>query len=359
MDQHVAVATLGEAAEAPRRRRTPAIIGAIAIAVLIASGVLYWLHARHYAGTDDAFIDGHISQISAQVSGRVLRLAAQDNQPVSAGALLLEIDPRPFVIRLDQARARRAQAEAALEQARAMLPLREADAAGALADVRVAEADLTQAKQDLARYTAVNPNAISRQQVDQASSGEKAAEARLEARRQTVAGMRAQLLAERAAVDAAAASLQTADADVADASLQLSYAHLTAPAAGIVTRRTVEVGNWVQPGQALLAIVQPACWVTANFKEGQLADMHAGEPASVSVDARPGEALQAHVDSLQSGTGSVFSSLPAENATGNYVKVVQRVPVKLVFDRDGQGGDPCTRLNLAPGMSVIARVKVR
>jgi membrane fusion protein (multidrug efflux system) len=359
MDQHVSQAALTEDTEATPRRRTPAIIGALVVAALILAGVLYWLNARHYASTDDAFIDGHISQVSAQVSGRVLSLAAQDNQPVATGALLLEIDPRPFVIRLDQARARRAQAEAALEQARATLSLREADAAGALADVRVAEADLTQARQDLARYSSVNPHAITRQQVDQASSGEKAAEARLEARRQTVAGMRAQVLAERAAIDAAAAALQTADADVADAALQLSYAHLTAPAAGVVTRRTVEVGNWVQPGQALLAIVQPACWVTANFKESQLADMHTGEPASVTVDARPGEALQAHVDSLQSGTGAIFSSLPAENATGNYVKVVQRVPVKLVFDRDSEGGDPCTRLKLAPGMSVIARVKVR
>jgi membrane fusion protein (multidrug efflux system) len=127
-----------------------------------------------------------------------------------------------------------------------------------------------------------------------------------------------------------------------------------APAAGLVTRRTVEAGNWVQPGQSLLAIVQPSCWVTANFKESQLADMRPGQEATVTVDARPGQTLHARVDSLQAGTGSVFSSLPAENATGNYVKVVQRVPVKLTFQ-----DNPCTKLQLSPGMSVTASVKVK
>jgi membrane fusion protein (multidrug efflux system) len=354
MDQQVLPVTLSEADAPPRRKRAPAAIAALAICALLAGGVLYWLGARHYAATDDAFIDGHISQVSTQVSGRVLSLAVEDNQPVAAGAPLLELDPRPFAIQLDQARARHAQAEAALVQARAMLPLREADAAGAAADVRAAEADLTQARQDLARYTAINPHAITRQQLDQASAGAKSAQARLDSRRQAAAGMRAQVEAERAAIAAAAAALQTAGADVANAELNLSYTRLAAPAPGRVTRRTVEVGNWVQPGQALLAIVQPACWVTANFKEGQLADMHPGQEATISVDAHPDETLHARVDSIQSGTGAVFSSLPAENATGNYVKVVQRVPVKLVFE-----DNPCARLNLAPGMSVFAKVKVR
>jgi len=355
MDQHVSPDILGdtEAPPAPRSR-TPAIIGALAVCALIGTGLLYWLNARHYAATDDAAIDGHISQVSAQISGRVLNLAVDDNQRVAEGAMLAKIDPRPFVIRVDQARARRAQAAAALEQERAMLPLREADAAGAAADVRVAEADLLQARQDFARYTAVNPRAITRQQVDQASSTVKSAQAKVEAKRQTVAAMRAQVEAERGAIAASAANLQSAEADVADALLNLSYTDVEAPAAGQVTRRTVEAGNYVQPGQSLLAIVQPACWVTANFKESQLADMRPGEDATITVDARPGVTLHARVDSLQAGTGSVFSSLPAENATGNYVKVVQRVPVKLTFTQES-----CTKFQLAPGMSVVATVRVR
>jgi membrane fusion protein (multidrug efflux system) len=354
MDQYVAPEVIEEDDAPPRRSRMPAIIGALVVGVLIAGGVLYWLDARHYASTDDAAIDGHISQVSAQISGRVLRLAVDDNQPVAEGALLAKIDPRSFIIRVDQARAKRGQAAAALEQERAMLPLREADAAGAAADVRVAEADLLQAKQDFARYSAVNPRAITRQQVDQASATVKSAQARLDSKRQTVAAMRAQVEAERGAIAASTAALQSAEADVADALLNLSYTDVQAPAAGVVTRRTVETGNWVQPGQSLLAIVQPACWVTANFKESQLSNMRPGQEATVTVDARPGQTLHARVDSLQAGTGSVFSSLPAENATGNYVKVVQRVPVKLIFTQDA-----CAKLQLAPGMSVIATVKVR
>jgi membrane fusion protein (multidrug efflux system) len=354
MDQHVSPEVLAPDDAPPRRSRVPAIVAVNVLGALVVVGLFYWLDARHYASTDDAAIDGHISQISAQISGRVLRLAVEDNQAVTEGTLLAKIDPRPFIIRADQARAKRAQAAAALQQARAMLPLREADAAGALADVRVAEADLHQARQDFARYTSVNPRAITRQMVDQASAAVKSAEARVDSKRQTVAGMRAQVEAERGAIAAAEATLQSADADVADALLNLSYTDVQAPAAGLVTRRTVEAGNWVQPGQSLLAIVQPACWVTANFKESQLADMHPGQEATITIDARPGQTLHARVDSLQAGTGSVFSSLPAENATGNYVKVVQRVPVKLTFQ-----GDPCTKLQLSPGMSVIATVKVK
>jgi membrane fusion protein (multidrug efflux system) len=152
----------------------------------------------------------------------------------------------------------------------------------------------------------------------------------------------------------AEASLRLAEANVANARLQLSYTRIVAPAEGRVARRTVQLGNYVAPGQALLAVVQPDCWVTANFKESQLADMHPGQAARVAIDALGGRTLPAHVASVQAGTGSVFSSLPAENATGNYVKIVQRVPVKLSFE-----GDACRALGLAPGMSVEPSVKVR
>jgi membrane fusion protein (multidrug efflux system) len=324
--------------------------------VLLAGGaaLLYWLHARHYETTDDAFVDAHISQVSAQVSGRIVRLLAQDNARVVAGQVLAEIDPRDAAIRLDQMTAQRDQAAAQLAQARATLPARQADLDQATANIGVAQADLLQSERDMARYNAINPHAITAQIIDQARASLSAAKARLEAARQAQAAARAQIEIARAQVDEKTAALRMAEANLADAQLQSARTSILAPADGRITRRTVEVGNYVVPGQSLLAIVQPECWVTANFKEGQLADMHPGQPARVTVDAFPNETLAAHVDSLQSGTGSVFSSLPAENATGNYVKIVQRLPVKLVFE-----GDACRRLALAPGMSAEPRITVR
>ena len=330
------------------------VILVIVVAALVIAGVLYWLNARHYESTDDAFVDGHVSQISAQISGRVTRLLVQDNQDIQAGQPLLDIDPRDTQVKLDQARAQRDQYQAQFEQARANLPVREADASQAASNVHAAEADLFQAQRDYSRYQAINPRAITRQLIDNATAAQRSAQAKLEASKHAAASMRAQVEAAKAQVASAEAAVRVADADVANAELQASYAHVVAPAAGRITKRTVEVGNYVQPGQSLLAIVQPDTWVTANFKEAQLEDMHPGQHVRISLDAYPGHPLDGHVDSLQAGTGSVFSSLPAENATGNYVKVVQRLPVKIVFD-----GDEWRKLRLAPGLSVIPRVTVR
>ena len=338
-----------------RTRWLPRILGALVVMTLVAAGILYWLDARHYQSTDDAFIDAHISQVSSQIGGRVTRLLVDDNQQVAAGQVLLEIDPRDAQVRLDQMIAQRDQAAAQLDQARATLPLRQADLDQAAANIRVSQADRTQSQRDLARYTAINPRAITAQLLDQARASSSSTQAKLDAARHAEAGMRAQLAAAGTQVTAAEAALRTADANVAQARLQLGYTHVIAPAPGRIARRTVEVGNYVNPGQALLAVVQPDCWVTANLKESQLTHLRPGQPAQVSVDAFPAHALPAHVDSLQQGTGSVFSSLPAENATGNYVKIVQRLPVKIVFD-DAQA---CSKLALAPGMSVEPRVKVR
>jgi membrane fusion protein (multidrug efflux system) len=156
-----------------------------------------------------------------------------------------------------------------------------------------------------------------------------------------------------AQIASAGAALRTAQANVDNAKLQLSYTNVVAPAAGRVTRRTVELGNYINPGQALLAIVQPGFWVTANFKETQLTRMCPGQPVSIRIDAFPNAHLSGHVDSLQTGTGAIFATLPTENATGNYVKVVQRLPVKILFD-----GDEANHLLLAPGMSATPRVNV-
>ena len=332
------------------------LVGLLVLGALVTAGVLYWLHSRHYETTDDAYIDGNISQIAAQVGGRVTRIAFQDNQEVRAGQVLLELDPRDFQMRLDQAVSQRVQAQAQSAQARAQLSLQQANLDQAQANVRVTEADLGQAQADLARYRAIDPKAITRQQLDNQGATAKSAIAKLDANRQAVAGARAQIEAQRAMVAAQDAAGQQAEVTVRNAQLQLSYTTILAPADGQVTKRTVELGNYVNPGQSLLAVVQDRLWVTANFKETQLAGMSPGQHVRVRVDACPDVDLDAKVTSFQGGSGQVFSSLPAENATGNFVKVVQRLPVRINFD------DPAaarTRCRMAPGMSVSPRVTVR
>lgn len=330
------------------------VVGLLILAALIVAGVLYWLQARHFESTDDAFIDGYISQIAAQVPGRVTRIAFTDNQQMKAGQVLVELDPRDYQVKLDQAVAQRAQAAAQADQARAQVGLQQANLDQAAANVRVTEADLQQAQADLARYRAVDPKAVTRQQLDTSSSTVRSAQARLDANRQAVAAARAQLAAQRAAVTAAEASVKQADVAVANAELQLTYTHVVAPTDGRATKRTVDLGNYVNAGQSMLAVVSDQMWVTANFKETQLALMQPGQAVRVRVDACPGLDINARVDSFQAGSGSVFSTLPAENATGNYVKVVQRVPVRITF-----GTQDLSRCRMAPGMSVTPRVSVR
>ena len=334
------------------RRALIALVVVIVAAAIVVAGVLYWLHARHYESTDDASVDGHVSQVSAQIAGRVVAVAIEDNQAVAAGQLLVALDGRDARIRLDQAVVQQAQAQAQLDRARAEVELQAANIDGASAQVRVSEAELTQARQDFARFRGIDPNAITRQQLDAANAAARTAQARLEANRTALVGARAELAAERAAVAGAEAALRGNEVTVRDAELNLSYTRVVAPAAGRITRRTVEPGNYVVPGQALLSVVQPGMWVTANFKETQLAHMRANQPVDVRIDAIPDHVFHGHVDSFQTGSGSAFSTLPAENATGNYVKVVQRVPVKIVLD---EASDP----RLAPGLSATPRVTVR
>ena len=339
----------------PRKRRIlPFLILGLIFLAMAAGGLAWWLHARHYASTDDAFIDTNISQVSAQIAGRTLRILVDDNELVKQGQTLVELDPRDMQVKLDQAIAQRANAAAMVAQAQAMVAVQQASIDQADAQARVTEADLGQAQADLTRYRAIDPRAVTRQTVDNANSGLRSAQAKLDANRQLVAVARAQLQSAQAQLQAAQASLKTADATIENAQLQLSYTKIQAPQDGRVAKRSVEPGNVISAGQALLAVVPQETWVTANFKETQLGDMRPGQPVAIDVDTYPDITFQGRVDSIQSGTGSIFSSLPVENATGNWVKVLQRVPVKITFD------DPQTKTHpLAPGMSVTATVTVR
>ena len=329
-------------------------IGGVVLIGLVIAGTLYWLNARHFESTDDAMIDAYSTQMAPRVAGQVTKLLFADNQHVAAGQALLLIDPRDYQAKLDQARAQQASAEASVQQAQAQVIVQQSAVDQAIANTHVQEADLLQARQDYDRFQKINPNAVTRQQIDAATAAFHSAQAKLDVGRQTVEGMRAQVHAAQAQVLAAQASVKQAEAATQAAELQISYCSIVAPVAGIVTHRTVDAGNYVNAGQPMFALVQDERWITANYKETQLARIRPGQDVDVAIDAAPSVTFHARVDSFQAGTGTAFSTLPSENATGNYVKIVQRLPVKIVFDDD--------RLKdaiLAPGMSVVASVRVR
>ncbi len=342
-----------EPAKPSRTGRRIAIAVVVATAA-IAGGTGYAMHSRHFESTDDAFVDGPIAQLSPQVAGRVLAVATADNAYVHAGDVLVQIDPADFEVRVEQAQAARAEAEGHLAQAEAQVGVSRAALEQSRADVQAATADAGNASADLRRFRSTVAGAVSQQALDGAATGATRATAHLAQARAQVDAAQSQLDLANTQVKTAEASVQAAEASYAQARLQLEYTRIRASRDGRVTRKSVEVGDYVQPGQALLALVGDDLWVTANFKETQLADMRIGQPVELDVDAFPAHALRGHVDSIQAGAASRFSLMPPENATGNYVKVVQRVPVKIALD------EPESALKLlGPGMSVVPEVRVR
>ena len=316
--------------------------------------VYYREFIEPYESTDDAFVDGYTTLVSARVPGQVMRLLIKDNQNVHRGDVLMQLDPRDYEASLAEARAALASASSEEAQARAQLGVSEARVAQAAASEAAAEADAQRAANDLKRYQSVETRAVSKTVLDQISTQARSTAAQLRAARSQLAAARAGVTLSQAAIQTAAAAVKLGQARVQQAELNLSYTTIIAPVDGRVTARTVGPGNYVQPGQGLLALVPRYVWVTANFKETQLTDMRPGQPAQLRLDAYPNYTLKGHVDSLQAGTGARFSLLPPENAVGNFVKVVQRVPVKIVFDGPLPKG-----LDIAPGLSVTPRVKVR
>lgn len=441
-----------EAAEAEDKKKKPRskllfiIIGAVILVGAI-SGLIYWLNARNYESTDDAFIDGDVIRISPKISAYITKIYAKSNQPVKKGDLLVELDTRDYEAKLEQAKAQFRAAQAQREQSQAQVNLTRAttnasqtqarsnvqttqknvdqtrSAADAKASqirqaqnaVKTAQANYAQTKAlgpqvaanfELAqkeynrRLVLFNNGDISKQSLDQATNALQTARAEADAaQKQLIAAQSrvgeaqanvsvaqnnyqqslAQIDVTRSQVgesigrlqDAnaaperidvsqtqvgnAEASIAQAEAAVHQAELELSYTKIYAPDDGIVTGKTIEVGQIVQAGTPLMAISQSdEVWIVANFKETQLELMRVGQPVDIEVDAYPSQTFHGKVESFQAGTGSRFSLLPAENATGNYVKVVQRIPVKIVFDEQ-----PDNIHLLAPGMSVAPSVKVR
>jgi membrane fusion protein, multidrug efflux system len=374
---------------------------------------------RGQESTDDAQVDAHVIPIAARIGGHVLRVAVNDNQLVEAGTVLVEIDPRDYQVAVDKARAELADAEATAIAAQSNVPITSTttgsdvsaaqgsveqarsgtDAASkeievsrarlgaAQARLREAEANATRATRDVERLRGLlAKDEISQQQFDSAAAAADAAKASVDTAKAQIleaeAGIRMsesrraqaaagelqaqaalksaqtgpeQVTATRARASSAQARVEQAQATLAQAELNLEYAVVKAPARGVVSKKSINPGQVIQPGQPLLAIVQSDdVWITANFKETQLAGMQPGQKVTIEVDAYGGREFTGHVDSISAATGARFSLLPPENATGNYVKVVQRVPVKIVLE---SGQDP--EHLLRPGMSVVPTVYTR
>jgi membrane fusion protein (multidrug efflux system) len=386
--------------------------------VLVAGAYAGWEYLSKWQSTDDAQVDGHIHPVNARVGGTLLSMNVSDNQYVEAGAVLAQIDSRDYEIAVARVEAELAQAQAGAAGARADIPIAASTAGtqitsseavteraeggvelagkelaaaqaklrAAQARVREAQANAAKASHDLDRMKRlIAKDEISQQQYDAAVTAAEAQNAAVESAEAVVAQDQQEVAAAqakasqsqaelvqaraeaegaktapervvitRAQAQSADAKVQLAKANLDQARLNLEYTTIKAPVAGIVSKKSVESGQVIQPGQPLMAIIpRTDIWITANFKETQLADMHAGQPVTISVDALGGQSLKGRVDSIASATGARFSLLPPENATGNYVKVVQRIPVKIVFD-------PAEHLDrLRPGLSVVVDVRVK
>jgi membrane fusion protein, multidrug efflux system len=383
------------------RRRT-LLFAAIVGAVILVGALGFWLYSRTYESTDDAQVDGHLDGITARIDGDVKAVHVEENQTVQAGDVLVELDPRDYEVAVEQAQAQLLKAQAGeraqnpnlpitqsnsqtsvstskseVANAEAALAAAERDQLGAQSRLQEVEANNAKAQADVARYKSlVDKNEVSHSDYDQVIATSKAlaasvdsARASAEAAQKVVEQRRAQLDQARSMLESATVSapnqvaiskaiLQSRQADVQAmkaqldrAQLDLSYCKIVAPVAGVISKRTVEVGEHVSKGQRLVTLSDLSdLWVTANFKESQLRQMHPGQSVTISVDAFDQD-FDGTVEAMPGSTGSVISLLPPENATGNYVKVVQRLPVRIRFKPGQQGLD-----RLRPGMSVVPKV---
>lgn len=347
----------------PERKRPgkkPLIILAVVVVVMLIVGFWFWFSTRNIETTDDAFTEGDAVTIAPKASGYVVKLLVNDNQRVKKGDLLVEIDPSDNRAQREQANAQLGLAVAQLHQAQAQLALSKvqypAQRDQALADQAKAEANLLNAQADYRRQRGVDPRATSQRNIDSASAQLRSAQAQLQSAKAQVevaSQVALQIRQQETNVEARQQQVEQAKAQLSTADLNLSYTQVRAPYDGFITKRNVQLGTLVQAGSSLFSLVSPEIWVTANFKESQLQRMNPGDKVDISVDAWPDMKLEGHVDSIQMGSGSRFSTFPSENATGNYVKIVQRVPVKIVIDK---GLDPNHPLPL--GLSVEPKVTV-
>lgn len=343
-----------------RPGKKPLIILGIVVVVMVIVALVWWFLTRNEETTDDAFTDGNAVTIAPKAAGYVTALKVTDNQRVKKGDLLVVIDPRDNLAQRDQANAQLGLAVAQLHQAQAQLELSKvqypAQRDEARAQVLKAQADLANAEAAYRRQRGVDPRATTQQNIDSANAQLRSAQAQLasaKAQLEVADQVQLQIRQQETNVEARARQVDQAKAQLETAELNLSYTEVRAPFDGFVTKRNVQTGTLVQAGTALFSLVSADVWVTANFKESQLERMKPGNKVTLSVDAWPDIKLEGHVDSIQQGSGSKFSAFPAENATGNFVKIVQRVPVKIVIDKGLDANHP-----LPLGLSVEPKVTV-
>jgi membrane fusion protein (multidrug efflux system) len=336
-----------------KRRPVVFAAGAMLLASVLGGGYVYLDYAERFQSTDDAFIVARQSALAPKVSGYITAVPVTDNEHVAAGDVIARIDDRDYRIALDQAEAQVAAAQASIENIDAQLEVQQAQISANQAQVQQAQAALVFAQQQEARYTDLAQKGSGTvQNAQQYSSQLRQQQAALASTQATLKLAQRQVEALKAQRSSAVANLAQAKAQRDQAKLNLSYTTVTAAQPGRVVNLSAAVGQFAQPGTNLTMFVPDQIWVTANFKEIQLDRMRPGERVTLAIDAYPEREIRGHVDSVQPGSGTAFSLLPAQNATGNYVKIVQRVPVKIVMD------DPPTDVALGPGMSVVPSVRV-
>jgi membrane fusion protein, multidrug efflux system len=335
------------------RRPVVSAIGALLLASALGAGYVYLDNSEHFQSTDDAFIAARQSSLAPKVSGYITAVPVTDNEHVSAGDVIARIDDRDYRIALEQTEAQVAAAQASIANIDAQLDVQQAQIAANQAQVDQAQAALVFAEQQAARYQHLEQTGYGTvQNSQQYTSQLHQQQAALASAQATLKLAQRQVEALKAQRNSAVASLAQAQAQRDQAQLNLSYTSVSAAQPGRVVNLTAAVGQFAQPGTSLTTFVPDEIWVTANFKEIQLDHMRPGDPATLAIDAYPERKIHGHVESVQPGSGTAFSLLPAQNATGNYVKIVQRVPVKIVMD------DPPTDVAIGPGMSMVPTVRV-
>lgn len=345
---------VGENKAAPNFR----VLAVIALIALISIGLIgrMWWRSQNLVETDNAFIAGHVHPLSSRIAGVVTKVLVEDNQLVREGDVIAELDPADQRAKVEQIEAQIASAGQQVLQADAQVAQVRAQASATQAQVGQSEAQLQRAKQDAERYSQLyntQMKAVSKAELDSANTTQAAAQADLSARRDAVLAAQAQIIVASSAREVIKAQIKVLQVQLKDANQQLAYNRILAPVAGRLGKRNIEVGTRVQAGQQLAAIVEDKVWIIANFKETQLAELRQGQEVKVVIDAMPGQPLIGKLDSFSPASGAQFALLPADNATGNFTKIVQRVPVKIMLRAEDIKQFTG---RLVPGMSALAEV---
>lgn len=346
-------------ATAPGSRLRIAVILAVVLLAALATVGRMWWRSHYFEETDNAYVEGQISIVSPRIAGVVTNVLVADNQPVQAGDRLVELDPADYSVRVDQIKAQFRELDAEVRKIDAQIEEGRAEVQSANALVDRAQVQVGRSRQEASRQIALygkEVKAVSRTELDAAVAARESADADLSSQQAQLKAARAKILASQSARAATLARKEVLAAQLRDAELQLGYTAIKAPVSGRIGRKSVEIGAHVQAGQQLLAIVRDGVWVVANFKEVQLQGLYAGQKVRIWIDAFPGHDLTGRVDSFSPASGAQFSLLPPDNATGNFTKIVQRVPVKITFD-PGALGPLASRI--APGMSALVEIDLR